>query len=128
MMYLHEDLKDSALNLVDMKGTVDDIKAGADLGKIEQLYNSANNTQKYISDVFELDEYLRGEYKEINNLCEAGTAMQKALGISNNNEKALSAVEQVRSDLVTDYFGILASVLVKHEKIQHVKEFIKSVD
>lgn len=127
MMYLYENLKDVAMKLIDMKGTVDDVKAGEDLRKIEQMYNSANNTQKYISDAHKLDEYLRGKYKEIENLCETGTAMQKALGIFNNNEKAFSA-EQVQGNLVTDYFGILASVLVKHEMILHVKEFIKSVD
>ena len=57
----------------------------------------------------------------------AGTAMQKVLGIL-NNEKTFSAIEQVQGNLGTDYFAILASVLVKHRVIAHVKEFIKSVD
>ncbi|MCM1399375.1 MAG: hypothetical protein NC225_07850 [Clostridium sp.] len=128
MMHLYEDLKDEAFKLIDMKGTVDDVKAGEDLGKIEQMYNSANNTQEYISNACKLDNYLRGKYKEIERLCETGTAMQKVLGIFNNNEKASSSLEQVQSNLVTDYFGILAGVLLKHEVISHIKEFIKSVD
>ncbi len=57
----------------------------------------------------------------------AGTAMQKVLGIL-NNEKTFSAIEQVQGNLGTDYFAILASELVKHRVIAHVKEFIKSVD
>ena len=57
----------------------------------------------------------------------AGTAMQKVLGIL-NNEKTFSVIEQVQGNLGTDYFAILASVLVKHQVIAHVKEFIKSVD
>lgn len=61
-------------------------------------------------------------------MCKAGTAIQKAVGIFNNNEKAFLKIEQVQGKLVTDYFGILVSVLVKHEVILHVKEFIKSVD
>lgn len=127
-MHLYENLKDEALKLIDIKSTVDDVKAGEDLLKIEQMYNSANNTQEYISDASKLDNYLRGKYKEIERLCEAGTAMQKALGICNNSEKAFSELEQVQSNLVTDYFGILASVLVKHDVISYAKEFIKSVD
>lgn len=128
MMHLYENLKDEALRLIDIKSTVDDVKAGEDLLKIEQMGNLANNTQEYISDACKLDNYLRGKYKEIEKLCEAGTAMQKALGICNNSEKASSELEQVQSNLVTDYFGILAGVLVKHDVILHVKEFIKLVD
>ena len=128
MMHLYENLKDEALKLIDIKSTVDDVKAGEDLGKIEQMYNSANNTQEYISAACGLDNYLREKYKEIERLCEAGTAMQKALGICNNSEKAFSELEQVQSNLVTDYFGILAGVLVKHDVISYAKEFIKSVD
>lgn len=128
MMHLYDNLKDVALKLIDMKGTVDDVKAGEDLKKIEQMFNSTNNTQEYISDAHKLDKYLYGKYKEIENLCEAAKAMQKALGICNNSAKASSELEQVQSNLVTDYFGILAGVLVKHDEISHVKEFIKSVD
>lgn len=128
MMHLYENLKDEALNLIDIRGTVDDVKAGEDLQKIEQMCNSANNTQEYIGAARKLDNYLCGKYKEIEKLCEAGTIMQKALGICNNNEKAFSELEQVQSNLVIDYFGILAGVLVKHDVISHVKEFIKAVD
>lgn len=52
----------------------------------------------------------------------------KSFGIFNNNEKTSTKIERMQSNLVTDYFGILAGVLVKHEVISHVKEFIKSVD
>lgn len=121
MMHLYENLKDEALKLIDIKSTVDDAKAGEDLGKIEQMYNSANNTQEYISAACGLDNYLHEKYKEIERLCEAGTAMQKAMGICNNREKASSELEQVQSNLVTDYFGILADVLVKHDVILHAK-------
>lgn len=31
MMHLYENLKDEALKLIDIKGTVDDVKAGEDL-------------------------------------------------------------------------------------------------
>ncbi len=128
MMHLFENLKDEALKLIDIKSTVDDVKAGEDLQKIEQMYNSANNTQEYISDASKLDNYLHGKYKEIEQLCEAGATMQKVLGICNNIEKASSELEKVQSNLVTDYFGILAGVLVKHDVISYAKEFIKSVD
>ncbi len=34
----------------------------------------------------------------------------------------------VKQDLITDMFGIYASVLLKHQKVDCIKEFIDSVE
>lgn len=74
MIYFRENFKDLALELVNQKGNVDDIKA------------------------------------------------------NDNETKRKSDIESIKDCLITDAFGILASVLIKHKKIETIKEFIKSVD
>lgn len=127
MMHLYENLKDMALKLIDMKGTMDDIKAGKDISKIEAA-GWIDNEEAFINTASVLDEYLKKEYPMIKKLCEAGNAMQQAARISDNSAEIISETKRLQDSLVTDYYGILVSVLVKHKAISHVKEFIKSVD
>lgn len=127
MMHLYENLKDMALKLIDMKGTIDDIKAGEDISKIEAA-GWIDSEEAFIHTASVLDEYLKKEYPMIEKLCEAGNAMQQAAGISDNSAGFLSETKRLQDSLVTDYFGILVSVLMKHKIISHVKEFIKLVD
>lgn len=127
MMYFHENLRDTALKLIEIKGTVDDIKAGEDISKIEAT-GWIDNEKMFTDTASILDEYLYKEYPLIEKLCDAGTAMQQAVGSSNNSVGFVSERKRLQDSLVTDYYGILVSVLVKHKIISHVKEFIKSVD
>lgn len=120
-------LRDTALKLIDMKGTVDDIKAGENISKIEAA-GWIDNEETFVNTAAVLDEYLKNTYPLIEKLCEAGTAMLQAMGISDNSAGFISETKRLQDSLVTDYYGILVSVLVKHKVISHVKEFIKSVD
>lgn len=128
MMHLHEELRDRALQLINTKSTIDDIKAGKDLALINDVANKMNISPEYINDGIELDIKLNREYPEIQLLCDAAKNMQNFLG-TNVKEITYSTVQDnVFDALATDYFGILASILIKHNAISAIKDFIRAVD
>lgn len=127
MMYLHENLKDKALKLVDLKETKDDIKVSMDLGQISIMMSSESNSQEFVQAGMELDQRLKREYPEIQMLCNAANAMRVS-GDNHNQMSYISPGEGVKAALKTDCFGILSGVLIKHNVISDFKEFIRSVD
>lgn len=128
MMYLHEELRDRALQLIDMKSTADDIKAGRDLALINNVVNAVNISPEYINHGVRLDIKLNKEYPDIQLLRDAANTMRNVLG-TNVKENVYKTPERcVIDDLTTDYFGILACVLMKHQIISVIKDFIRAVD
>ena len=128
MMYLHEELKDKALQLIDMKSTADDIKAGMDLALINDVMNAVNISPEHINAGISLDIKLNNEYPEIQLLRDAANTMKTALGTNNKESVYRTPQECVVDDLTTDCFGILVSVLIKHQIISAIKDFIRTVD
>lgn len=129
MMYLHKELKDTALKLIDMKSTEDDIKAGTDLASINDMLPLLAMSPDYVEAGFALDEKIYGKYPEIQSLCDAADEMRNAFGLNANNcGEHKTRQQKVIDDLTTDYFGILASVLMKHNVISALKDFIRAVD
>lgn len=125
--YIH--LKNTALKLINSKETADDIKAGNDLDEVLKMKDnlkssSASNYQKAAED---LDKRLSYEYPQIKLLCLAANALRMFMPklpqpyYTDYNEQLISFLE-------TDYYGILASVLLKHNIIYDVKDFIAWVD
>lgn len=127
MINFYENLIDLALKLMDQKSTKDDIKAALDIEDIDNMLNLAQNTKTYIDDAKELDAKIVREYPIIEDMCAAASVMSNLLLI-NQNKKYKTELEIVMNNLLADKFGIMASVLLKHEQIKSVKEFIKGVD
>lgn len=128
MMYLYEELKDKALQLVDMKSTADDIKAGRDLALINDMINVVNKSPEHINKGISLDAKLNDEYPEIQLLCDAAKTLQNVLGTNVKENVYKTPQNCVIDALTTDCFGILVSVLIKHQIISAIKDFIRAVD
>ena len=125
-MKLKQELVNVAKKLLDEKSLKDDAKAANDIERIEEILNEPIMTDTLYNEAVRLDRKLIENYPEIAELCSAAGAMQKELGI--RSERRISQPEDiVKQDLITDMFGIYASVLLKHQKIDCIKEFIDSV-
>ena len=104
----------------------DDAKAANDIERIEEILNEPIMTDTLYNEAVRLDRKLIKNCPEITELCSAADAMQKVLGI--RSERRIRQPEDiVKQNLITDMFGIYASVLLKHKKIDCIKEFIDSV-
>ena len=115
-MKLKQELVNAAKTLLKEKSLKDDVKAANDIERIEEILNEP----------VRLDQKLIKNYPEITDLCSAADAMQNVLGI--RSERRIGQPEDiVKQDLITDMFGIYASVLLKHQIIDCIKEFIDSV-
>lgn len=127
MMYLHEGLRDGALKVIGLKSTQEDLKAYEDLSRIQCLLRDFDKSQEYVNVGKNLDRRMGREYPEIQMLCDAANVMipKRSFGVSVVQK---TSAETVKDALKTDYFGILASVLLKHQMITGCKDFIKSVD
>ena len=125
-MKLKQELVNVAKILLEEKSLKDDVKAANDIERIEEILNEPVMTDTLYNEAVVLDQERIGNYPEIEELCSAAVAMQKALGI--RNERRISQPENIAvQNLITDMFGIYASVLLKHQKIDCIKEFIDSV-
>ena len=127
MMKLKKELVNVAKKLLDEKSLEDDVKAANDIERIEEILNEPIMTDTLYNEAVRLDRKLIENYPEIAELCSAVDAMQKELGIK--SERRISQPEDiVKQDLITDMFGIYASILLKHQKVDCIKEFIDSVE
>ena len=126
MMKLKQELVNAAKTLLKEKSLKDDVKAANDIERIEEILNEPIMTVTLYNKAVRLDQKLIKNYPEITDLCSAADAMQNVLGI--RSERRIGQPEDiVKQDLITDMFGIYASVLLKHQIIDCIKEFIDSV-
>lgn len=126
MMKLKQELVNAAKTLLKEKSLKDDVKAANDIERIEEILNEPIMTVTLYNKAVRLDQKLIKNYPEITDLCSAADAMQNVLRI--RSERRIGQPEDiVKQDLITDMFGIYASVLLKHQIIDCIKEFIDSV-
>lgn len=128
MIHFYEELVQFALKLIDVKSTQDDIKASLDLGEISNTLAQAIPTWEFINSANELHERIKKDYPEIDEMHAVAFKMRSALGMGMGNDITQSEYDDVLSNLNSDMYGILVSVLLKHEKVSCIKDFIKSVD
>lgn len=126
MIYFYEELVQFALKLIDVKSTQDDIKASIDLYEINLALNNTFLTEEFFDYAIKLHERIKKDYPEIDEMHTVASKMRRGLGMG--NEMAQSKYDAVLSNLRSDMYGILVSVLLKHEKVSCIKDFIKSVD
>lgn len=126
MIHFYGNLKDLALDLIELKSNIDDVKANHDLKELSYVVAMAQPTKDYVETAKNLHEKVNREYPEIKEMCDFALTMQKNRVY--NGIKRKTELENIVDCLITDEFGILASVLIKHNKIETIKEFIKEVD
>ena len=126
MIYFDKNLENIALKIV--KENWDEIKAEKDLQEIIRVINGIKsniNISLYIKEGIELNERLTREYLEIQQMYEI---ISNIPSNSTGNIQVKNSIEnQIMEELKIDYFGILAKVLKKHDKIKKIKEFITRI-
>ena len=126
LMYFDKNLENIALKIV--KENWDEIKAEKDLQEIIRVINGIKsniNISLYIKEGIDLNERLRREYLEIQQMYEI---ISNIPSNSTGNIQVKNSIEnQIMEELKIDYFGILAKVLKKHDKIKKIKEFITRI-
>ena len=126
MVYFYNYLIDLALMIINEKSTVDDAKAERDLIDIVNTIHAVQQNEIHIDFARDLHAKLYREYEEIADICKVASAMKNFSVVQNIYIK--SELEDVIDNLKLDYYGIVASVLIKHKKMKSVTEFIEKVD
>lgn len=128
MIYFDKNLENIALKIVKEKKKWDEIKAEKDLQEIIRVINGIKsniNISLYIKEGIDLKERLKGEYLEIQQMYKI---ISNISSNSAGNIQVKNSIEnQIMEELKIDHFGILASVLKKHDKIKDIKGFITEI-
>lgn len=125
MMYFEKDLVNKAIALIDGKSKSDELKAFTDVNDINNMIRNLQITRDYQWDAIKLNQRLREEYPSIEKLLNLGRSM---VNNSVGNNTIYDVVSAIIAELNADKYGIYVDVLLKHEVINDMKEFIEKVD
>ena len=125
MMYFEKDLVNKAIELIDGKSKSDELKAFTDVNDINNMIINLQINRDYQWDAIKLNQRLREEYPSIEKLLNLGRSM---VNNSVGNNTIYDVVSAIIADLNADKYGIYVDVLLKHEVINDMKEFIEKVD
>ena len=125
MMYFEKDLVNKAIELIDGKSKSDELKAFTDVNDINNMIRNLQINRDYQWDAIKLNQRLREEYPSIEKLLNLGRSM---VNNSVGNNTIYDVVSAIIADLNADKYGIYVDVLLKHEVINDMKEFIEKVD
>lgn len=124
-MYFEKDLVNKAIELIDGKSKSDELKAFTDVNDINNMIINLQINRDYQCDAIKLNQRLREEYPSIEKLLNLGRSM---VNNSVGNNTIYDVVSAIIADLNADKYGIYVDVLLKHEVINDMKEFIEKVD
>lgn len=127
MIYLKKPLVAQAENLLDLKNAKHIGKARKDILEIDDMLCKLGISDMYLQQAYSLDNRLDMEYPEISRLSDTAKSMQGSKTETSSTDSK-NPVETVKSNLLLDRYGILASVLLKHAVVSEVKDFIEKVD
>lgn len=125
MMYFEKDLVNKAIELIDEKSKADELKAFTDVNDINNMIRNLQINRDYQWDAIKLNQRLREEYPSIEKLLNLGRSM---VNNSVGNNTIYDVVSAIIAELNADKYGIYVDVLLKHEVINDMKEFIEKVD
>lgn len=125
MMYFEKDLVNKAIALIDGKSKSDELKAFTDVNDINNMIRNLQINRDYQCDAIKLNQRLREEYPSIEKLLNLGRSM---VNNSVGNNTIYDVVSAIIAELNADKYGIYVDVLLKHEVINDMKEFIEKVD
>lgn len=126
-MYFKEALIDQAKEILKLESTKDDKKAVKDIAQILDMLESREESEEYLCNVRFLDNKMKNAYPVIFNMIKTGNKMQniKTTNVVNTlNDLIDVAVE----DLKADIYGILLDILIKHNVVAKIEEFIDRVE
>lgn len=126
MIHFYREQVELAKKLIDTKSKQDDIKALNDVNEINFVIKTAIPTVEFVNAAKRLNKRINEDYPEIDEMHKIASNMTNPIRL--RKEKTFSEYDAILSDLNSDVYGILASVLLKHEKISCIKEFIERVD
>lgn len=126
MIHFYREQVELAKKLIDTKSKQDDIKALNDVNEINFVIKTAIPTVEFVNAAKRLNKRINEDYPEIDEMHKIASNMANPIRL--RKEKTFSEYDAILSDLNSDVYGILASVLLKHEKISCIKEFIERVD
>lgn len=126
MIHFYREQVELAKKLIDTKSKQDDIKALNDVNEINFVIKTAIPTVEFVNAAKRLNKRINEDYPEIDEMHKIASIMTNPIRL--RKEKTFSEYDAILSDLNSDVYGILASVLLKHEKISCIKEFIERVD
>lgn len=126
MIHFYREQVELAKKLIDTKSKQDDIKALNDINEINFVIKTAIPTVEFVNAAKRLNKRINEDYPEIDEMHKIASNMTNPIRL--RKEKTFSEYDAILSDLNSDVYGILASVLLKHEKISCIKEFIERVD
>lgn len=125
MTYFEKDLVNKAIALIDGKSKSDELKAFTDVNDINNMIRNLQINRDYQWDAIKLNQRLREEYPSIEKLLNLGRSM---VNNSVGNNTIYDVVSAIIAELNADKYGIYVDVLLKHEVINDMKEFIEKVD
>ncbi len=125
MMYFKKDLANKAIELIDGKSKSDELKAFTDVNDINNMIRNLQINRDYQWDAIKLNQRLREEYPNIEKLLNLGRSM---VNNSVGNNTIYDVVSAIIAELNADKYGIYVDVILKHEIINDMKEFIEKVD
>lgn len=125
MMYFEKDLVNKAIALIDGKSKSDELKAFTDVNDINNMIRNLQINRDYQWDAIKLNQRLREEYPSIEKFLNLGRSM---VNNSVGNNTIYDVVSAIIAELNADKYGIYVDVLLKHEVINDMKEFIEKVD
>lgn len=124
-MYFEKDLVNKAIALIDGKSKSDELKAFTDVNDINNMIRNLQINRDYQWDAIKLNQRLREEYPSIEKFLNLGRSM---VNNSVGNNTIYDVVSAIIAELNADKYGIYVDVLLKHEVINDMKEFIEKVD
>lgn len=127
MIYFKDALIDQAKEILKLESSKDDKKAVKDIAQILDMLESREESEEYLCNVRFLDNKMKNEYPVIFNMIKTGNKMQniKTTNVVNTlNDLIDVAVE----DLKADIYGILLDILIKHNVVAKIEEFIDRVE
>lgn len=125
MIYFWDNLVECAKKLIEISSTKEDLKAKKCISDIYNMIHQLQMNSEHIDSAIQLDNKLNEEYPVIKNMQNIGTSMSKQ-GCFNVREK--SVVDIVIDNLNADKYGIYLDILIKHEVIRNIEDFIKCID
>lgn len=125
MIYFWDNLVECAKKLIEISGTKEDLKTKKCISDIYNMIHQLQMNSEHIDSAIQLDNKLNEEYPVIKNMQNIGTSMSKQ-GCFNVREK--SVVDIVIDNLNADKYGIYLDILIKHEVIRNIEDFIKCID
>ena len=124
-MYFKKDLANKAIELIDGKSKSDELKAFTDVNDINNMIRNLQINRDYQWDAIKINQRLREEYPSIEKLLNLGRSM---VNNSVGNNTIYDVVSAIIAELNADKYGIYVDVILKHEIINDMKEFIEKVD